>query len=63
MNVSLSVLSVVWGMIAQWENEWISLSVLSMAWAQISSAAEFFEGFSLADHMHCLVYRSGKTKS
>jgi len=32
----LTVLSVAWVMIAQWENKCISVSVLSMAWVMIA---------------------------
>jgi len=41
----LSVLSVSRVMIAQWENECLSQPVLSLAPVQLTSMAEYFEGF------------------
>ena len=64
--ISLSVLSVAWVMIAQWENECISLrsslSVLTVGPPCGPTMAEYFTGFSLADHVRCLVHSSGNTK-
>jgi len=37
-------------MMTQWENECISLSVRSVARVQFPAVAEYFKGFSLADH-------------
>ena len=45
--------------IAQWESECISLSVLPVARVQLPTMAEYYKGFSLADHMCCLLHSSG----
>jgi len=53
----ITVLSTARVVIVQRENECVSLSVLSLARVRFPAMAEYFTGFSLADHMCCLRHR------